>query len=232
MPPIAVPLLPADGQWKGNGAIFPSSRTERPSRKEIGEIGENRLFPPVPVSKEHPAETIRLRSRKRGKEMTSTGHPANSHGKRTTAKSKRKWREQTGAAIPLRSPGEKDHPFFSFQRSFFGDHGGILRAAGGHAEEMPSGAIFPNLFRRQTLRSISRGSVPSRATQERKQSRGRRSFRPPARCGENTEMMEIFLSFSPFPVGFFRFYFITNAWNIRHLEISHSPSTEKEEKSY
>ncbi len=74
MPPIAVPLLPADGQWKGNGAIFPSSRTERPSRKEIGEIGENRLFPPVPVSKEHPAETIRLRSRKRGKEMTSTGH--------------------------------------------------------------------------------------------------------------------------------------------------------------
>lgn len=73
--------------------------------------------------KEHPAETIRLRSRKRGKEMTSTGHPANSHGKRTTAKSKRKWREQTGAAIPLRSPREKDHPFSGFQRSFFGDHG-------------------------------------------------------------------------------------------------------------
>ena len=174
MPPIAVPLLPADGQWKGNGAIFPSSRTERPSRKEIGEIGENRLFPPVPVSKEHPAETIRLRSRKRGKEMTSTGPPAKSHDKRTTAKSKRKWGEQTGAAIPLRSPREKDHPFSCFQRSFFGDHAGnppcSRRSCG-----RDSGAIFPNLFRRQFLRSISRDSVPSLSGATKGQSRVRRS---------------------------------------------------------
>lgn len=175
MPPIAVPLLPADGQWKGNGAIFPSSRTERPSRKEIGEIGENRPYPPVPVSKEHPAETIRLRSRKRGKEMTSTGPPAKSHDKRTTAKSKRKWGEQTGAAIPLRSPREKIIRFPVSNVHFSGIMRGILRAAGGHAEEMPSGAIFPNLFRRQFLRSISRDSVPSLSGATKGQSRVRRS---------------------------------------------------------
>ena len=124
MPPIAVPLLPADGQWKGNGAIFPSSRTERPSRKEIGEIGENRLFPPVPVSKEHPAETIRLRSRKRGKEMTSTGHTVKVPRQKNNRKIEAEMGRANRGGDPIAFAQGKDHPFSGFQRSFFGDHGG------------------------------------------------------------------------------------------------------------
>ena len=174
MSPITVPPLPPVDNGVEMERVFPlHKRSDLPGRRsekseKIGPILRFRSERSIRRNNPPPEPgTRRSNDRK--------GHPANSHDKRTTAKSKRKWGEQTGAAIPLRSPREKIIRFPVSNVHFSGIMRGILRAAGGHAEEMPSGAIFPNLFRRQFLRSISRDSAPSLSGATKGQSRVRRS---------------------------------------------------------